>query len=62
MRIVKGPYLIDIALTSSLARVVGVHTEFIKPQRHKVNRERLHLFMRKRGDNSIIKWKMHFFL
>ena len=35
---------------SSLVRAEGEHTEFIKfikPQRHKVHRERLRLFMRK---------------
>ena len=53
MRIVKGPCLIDIGLDPLPS---------IKPQRHKVNRERLRLFMRKRNKNQIIKWEKHFFL
>ena len=30
----------------------------IKPQRHKVHRERLRLFLRKRGESSIRKWNI----
>ena len=39
-------------------RAVGEHINLIKPQKHKVDRESLRLFMRKRGENSIRKWKM----
>ena len=39
-------------------RAVGEHIKFKKPQREKVHRERLRLFMRKGGWISIRKWKM----
>ena len=39
-------------------RAVGEHINLIKPQREKVHRERLRLFMRKGGWISIRKWKM----
>ena len=39
-------------------RAVGEHIKFRKPQREKVHRERLRLFMRKGGWISIRKWKM----
>ena len=39
-------------------RAVGEHINLIKPQREKVHRERLRLFMRKGGWISIRKWKI----
>ena len=58
MRIVKGPCLIDIGPNPSPRASRKASTlNLIKPQRHKVYRERLRLFMRKRGEVSIKKRK-----
>ena len=58
MRIVKDPCLIDIGPNPPHVRAVGEHKKIKKPQREKVHRERLRLFMRKGGWISIRKWKM----
>ena len=49
MRIVKGPCLIDIGPNPFPRASRRRAHKFIKPQREKVHKERLRLFMRKGG-------------